>query len=328
MAAPFARPRTRQRACTARPGGPRFIALGAPSAEAARRPGGVRGRAARPLSRRAAGGGLAGRGGAAALRRCRARRRGAARKSHRLAGGEEIAIEPPPPLPRSLLSRCPSSRSRTRTSTSSSWTSRPGSWCTRRPDIAGRHARPGTRGSGCRGRGGGPSGDRPPPRPRHVRPARRGAFAGGVRGAAGARPPPRADSRVPGARRREAAVAEGHDRRAGRPRPPRPAPSLARHGHAPRGGDALRARGARCRGTRSCASGSRPAVRTRSASISPRSTSWSPATRPTGSHGISASSGSSSTLRGSPSSIPSRAPRVDVSSPLPPDLAAALERAR
>ena len=42
----------------------------------------------------------------------------------------------------------------------------------------------------------------------------------------------------------------------------------------------------------------------------------------------SASSGSSSTRRGSPSRIRSPASRVDVSSPLPPDLAAALAAAR
>ena len=69
---------------------------------------------------------------------------------------------------------------------------------------------------------------------------------------------PRADARVPRARRRPPALAARHDRGADRPRPPRPAPPLARHRHAARGGHALRGRGAAATATRSCASGSRP----------------------------------------------------------------------
>ena len=106
------------------------------------------------------------------------------------------------------------------------------------------------------------------------------------------------------------------------------APPLARHGHAARRGDALRARGAPAGATRCCASGSRPAARTRSASTSPRSTSPSPAipcTAIAGDLGLERQFLHAARLA---FTHPVTGAAVDVSSPLPPDLAAALAAAR
>ena len=75
-------------------------------------------------------------------------------------------------------------------------------------------------------------------------------------------------------------------------------------------------------------SGSRPGARTRSAPTSPRSATRSPATRATAAAPDSASGASSCTAPGSGSSIRSRGERLEFESPLPADLAAALELAR
>ena len=79
---------------------------------------------------------------------------------------------------------------------------------------------------------------------------------------------------------------------------------------------------------RCCASGSRPGGRTRSASISRRSTFPSPATRSTGSGadlGLQRQFLHATRLA---FAHPVTGAPVDVSSPLPADLAAALETAR
>ena len=71
-------------------------------------------------------------------------------KSRRLAGGEELALELPEAVAAVAAGAAERSGSRTRTSTSSSWTSPPGSWCTRVPaarrDARRRHAAHGAAG--------------------------------------------------------------------------------------------------------------------------------------------------------------------------------------
>ena len=72
----------------------------------------------------------------------------------------------------------------------------------------------------------------------------------------------------------------------------------------------------------------RPAARTRSAPISPRSATRWPATPPTAARPGTACGASSSTPTGSPSRHPRTGAPLDFSSPLPADLEAALEAAR
>ena len=210
-----------------------------------RRPARGRGRAARPLSRRAAG------------RRVARRRRAASRGRRRARGRADSRQEPQARRrggARDRARRCRPRRSRT--------SSRPSSTIAYadehllvvdKPAGVVVHPAPGHAGgtlaqalaaAGAEGGEEDAARDRPPPRPRHLRAARRRALARDLRAAAAARPAPCADPRVPRARRGHAAFAARDDRRADRPRQARPPPALARHRHAARGGDALRARGA------------------------------------------------------------------------------------
>ena len=97
----------------------------------------------------------------------------------------------------------------------------------------------------------------------------------------------------------------GTDRRSDRTRPRRADAAVARHGHAARGGHALRGRRAAGRPRAPRTSSSRPAGRTRSASISRPSTCRSWATRSTGCP-TRRSAASSCTRAGSRSTIRSR----------------------
>ena len=107
-----------------------------------------------------------------------------------------------------------------------------------------------------------------------------------------------------------------------------PTPPLARHGRR-RGTPSRTSRSSSCcRGTRCCASGSRPGGRTRSASTSPRSASRSPAIRSTGVAGEVGLERQFLHAARLAFPHPFTGERVETESPLPPDLAVALERAR
>ena len=124
------------------------------------------------------------------------------------------------------------------------------------------------------------------------------------------------------------ALAARHHRGADRPRPARPDPRLARLGRGQAGRHALHDRRA-VRGPHAAGrASSRPAARTRSASTWRRSAARWWATASTGTGPSSVSSASSCTPRGCGSRIPWSGEQIDVASPLPPDLAAALELAR
>ena len=246
-------------------------------------------------------------------------------KSHRLAGGEELEFEPPAPRPSGLVAggdrahrpvrgRAPARRGQAR---------RP-----RRPSGAGprtgnaraRAARVRRRG---RGRAGA-AGDRAPARPRHVGAARRRPLAGGAPAAAGARAVAAADARVPRPRRRSAALSPRDDRRTDRPRPPRPDAAVARQRHAARGGDALRGARSCCRAMRCSASRWRRGGRTRSASTSTQSTCRWPATRSTAAPATWGCERQFLHAARLAFEHPFTGEPVDVTSPLPADLAAAL----
>ena len=282
-----------------------------------------RGRAARPLPRRARGrlarGGRAARRGGRARRRRRARRRATASRAARARSS--------PPRRRRASSRArAAAASPTRTSTCWSSTSRPGVVVHPAPGTRPGRSSHGARRASSAGGEPGAARDRPPARPRHVgADGRRAVATRPTRGCSELRPRARARARVPRARPRPAALARGPDRGADRPRPRRPDAHVARHRRAARGGHALRGRARSLPSTRCCACGSRPGARTRSASTSPRSACRSSATPSTASPS-SASAASSCTPRGSRSRTRSRASGSTSSSPLPPDLQAYLER--
>ena len=192
-----------------------------------------------------------------------------------------------------------------------------------------RHARPRPARARRRGRrrAGAPR-HRAPARPRHVGLARRRALAGGAPAAAGDGEGARGDARVPRARRRPPALAARPDRSADRARPARRAAPLPRHRHAARCGHALRGRRA---AATTCAAARHPRDRA-DASDPCASRRDRPAGR--GRPGLRA------TRRARPrAAVPARRPacvhasrsperRSTSSSPLPGDLAGALERAR
>ena len=222
------------------------------------------------------------------------------------------------------------SRSPTRTSTCS-WSTRGRAWsCTPRAGIARTRSRSCWRRCSPRRAAEARSarGDRPPPRPRHLGPAgasrareealrRLQAALGGAADRA----------RVPGARGGPPAGAHGHDRGADRARPAR----AHAHGGRRRRRRARRARtsrsSARSRAPRCCACAWRRAAPTRSACTCRRSAIRCAETPSTARPGCSGSSASSCTPRAWRSSIRSTGERVEVGSPLPADLQAALERA-
>ena len=219
-------------------------------------------------------------------------------------------------------------RSPGRTSTCSSSTSPPASSsipCARRRR---RHARPRPARAGCRGRRRGSARDRAPPRSRHVRAPRRRALRGRARAPAGADPPPAGRAALPRARQGSAAVAHGPDRGADRARPQRPIAPLARHGDPARGGHALRGARAARRSTRCSRSRSRRAGRTRSACTWRRSSlpvAGDPVYGARGDLGLERQFLHAARLA---FEHPFTGERIDVESPLPDDLAAALEQAR
>ena len=179
----------------------------------------------------------------------------------------------------------------------------------------------------CRRRGGpGTRRDRPPARQGHLRPARRREVGDGPPRAAGGDPQTQScdasTSRSSRAARRRAAArstrrsaATGACARACRPTPT----SRARRAH-------TSSWSARCPATRCCASRWRPAARTRSASTCRRSAIRSRATPTTGSPaqlGLQRQFLHAARLA---FAHPVTSEPIDVSSPLPPDLAAVLAR--
>ena len=246
-------------------------------------------------------------------------------KSHRLSGGEELDVDVPEPTgaragrprPRhGLRRRAPARRRQARRAR-------------RAPFRTGGADDPRARPARARrgGRGPRPAGDRPPARSRHVGllvVARSDAAHARLTEAIAERRSSGATSPSSG----RAALAHRADHGADRPRPARPHAPLARHA-TPRGGRHV-VRGARAaRRARPPRGAARDgAGRTRSASTSRRSSSPSAATPCTASPATSVSRGSSSTRTGSRSSTRSRVTGSSWRRRSPPDLAAALERAR
>ena len=219
------------------------------------------------------------------------------------------------------------SASRTRTSTCSSSTSRRASSSTRAPAT-----RPGRSCTALvaprRGRRrGGAAGDRPPARPRHLGAARRRALGRGVRAPSGARAERASSSastsrssaggraRAPaGSRRRSAATAATPTRQSLDTDTPRDAVTHFELEELP------------AASTRCFACGSRRGGRTRSASTSPRSTCRSSATRSTASRGELGLERQFLHAARLAFTHPITASGSRSTSPLPPDLAAALAR--
>ncbi len=174
-----------------------------------------------------------------------------------------------------------------------------------------------------------PRRDRAPPGPRHL-----GAAGGrqercGAPRAEGAAAGAAAAPRVPGAGRRRAAGATGHDRRADRARPPRPACCTRSTPTRPREArthfELLEAFAHEAL--------LRVVARDRAHPPDPRAYAGDRApgagrSAPTGDRCVSASSASSCTRRGSRSRTRVTGDAVDVSSPLPADLQSALDLAR
>ncbi len=195
------------------------------------------------------------------------------------------------------------------------------------PRPLARDARAGARGPRGRRRRRVPGGDRAPPGPRHLRPARGGEVRRGAHRAEGGAGAPRDGPRVPRARRGAPAGARrGRSTRrsaataaSARATPPTPT-SRARRSRTSRSS-------ARCRRPRCCGCACRPAAPTRSASTCRRSATRSAAIPSTGTPGLYGLERQFLHAEHLAFTHPVTGDPVDVHSPLPEDLAAALERA-
>ena len=206
------------------------------------------------------------------------------------------------------------------------WTSRRESWCTGRRQQHGTlvHA---LLAIGIAGGEEEPPRGRPSARSGHVGLARPRARCRDPPASRPPRSPPRAHAGVPGARARPAAVPSRADRGAHRPRPPRSHAHVARHGEAARCRDALR--GARALPAHALLRVRLETGRDASDPRAPRGDRPAGLGRPglRGAHDVGLARQFLHAARLA-FTHPVTGEPIDVESPLPPDLADALERAR
>ena len=135
-------------------------------------------------------------------------------------------------------------------------------------------------------------------------------------------------ARVPRARRGPPAGAQRHDRRADRPRPPRAHADVHRHRRRRAARSRTSSSSRRCRRTRCCACGWRPAARTRSACTCRRSATRSPATPSTAARGALGLERQFLHAARLAFAHPVTGEPLDLTAPLPEDLARALRQRR